>query len=347
MVDLNLIWQDYGLDKLEEGMAALFPARQLSLEKLFSLVMSGDIFGALSLLFQGGISDFCGELAGMRNVFVWLLVLGIVSSLMTHFVEIFDKRQVADMGFYFMYLLFTAVLLKCFSQAVDIATQTVENIILFVRLLAPAYLLSVGVSSGALTAGASYQTLLLVVYGVEYVLSAGLLPLIYSFVMMSVINGIWAEEKLSFLIDLLGKIIGWILKGALGVVTGIGVFQALITPVVDSARTSALQKLISAIPGVGNAAGGVAELALGSAVVIKNSIGVVLLLLLLLLCAVPLIRIGVIAGLLKAAAAFMGIVSDRRLTACTDRAGEAGLLLLRMTGTAMLLFLITIAVTAV
>ena len=170
----------------------------------------------------------------MRNVFVWLLVLGIVSSLMTHFVEIFDRRQVADMGFYFMYLLFTAVLLKCFSQAVAIA----------------------------------------VVYGVEYVLSAGLMPLIYSFVMLVIINGIWPEEKLGLLIELVNKIIGWLLKGALGVVTGIGVFQALIAPVVDSARTSALQRLISAIPGVGNAAGGVAELALGSAMVIRNSMGV-------------------------------------------------------------------------
>ena len=346
-MDLSLIWQDYGLDKLEEGIAALFPERQLSLERLFQTVMSGDIFGAIELLFKGGISDFLGQLAGMRNVFVWLLVLGIVSSLMTHFVEIFDRRQVADMGFYFMYLLFITVLLKCFSQAADIAVQTVENIILFVKLLVPAYLLAVGVSSGAVTAGASYQMMLLAVYGVEYVLSAGLIPLIYSFVMLSVVNGIWAEEKLGLLIELLGKIIGWILKAALWVVTGIGVFQALIAPVVDSARTSALQRLISAIPGIGGAAGGVAELALGSAMVIRNSIGVILLLLLLLLCAVPLLKIGVIAGLLKAAAAFMGIVSDRRITLCADRAGDAGLLLLRTTGTALLLFLVTIAVTAV
>lgn len=346
-MDLSLIWQDYGLDKLEEGIASLFPERQFNLERLFQTVMSGDILGGLELLFQGSVSDFLGQLAGMRNVFVWLLVLGIISSLMTHFVEIFDRRQVADMGFYFMYLLFTAVLLKCFSQAAAIAAETVENIILFVKLLVPAYLLSVGVSSGAVTAAASYQMLLLAVYGVEYVLSAGLLPLIYSFVMLSVVNGIWAEEKLGLLIELLGKVIGWILKGALGVVTGIGVFQALIAPVVDSARTSALQKLISAIPGVGNAAGGVAELALGSAMVIRNSMGVILLMLLLLLCAAPLLKIGVIAGLLKAAAAFMGIVSDKRITSCADKAGDAGLLLLRTTGTALLLFLITIAVTAV
>lgn len=343
-MDLNLIWQDYGLDKLEAGIERLFPERQLSLEKLFSQVMAGDILGALSALFQGGISDFLGQVAGMRNVFVWLLVLGIVSSLMTHFTEIFDRRQVADMGFYFMYLLFTTVLLKCFAQAAATAGHAMENIILFVKLLVPAYMLSVGVSSGAVTAGASCQLMLFAVYGVEAILSALLLPLIYSYVMLSVVNGIWIEEKLNFLIDLLGKVIGWVLKGALGAVTGIGIFQKLIAPVMDSARHSVFQSLISAIPGLGNAANGVAELMLGSAVVIRNSIGVVLLMLLLLLCALPLLKIAVISGLLKCAAAFIGIVSDKRITACADRTGDAGLLLLRTAGTAMLLFFIAIAV---
>lgn len=343
-MDLSLIWQDYGLDKLENGIAQLFPERSFHLEQLFSQVMSGDISGAFASLFQGIAGDFTGQLAGMRNVFVWLLVLGIVSSLMNRFVEIFDRRQVADMGFYFMYLLFAAILLKCFTQAADIAAQTMENVILFVKLLVPVYLLSVGVSSGTVTAGASYQLMLFAVYGVEYILASGLLPLIYSYVMLAVVNGVWAEEKLSSLIDLLGKVIGWGLKGALGAVTGLGVFQKLIAPVLDSARNSAVNKLISAIPGIGNAAGGVAELVLGSAAVIRNSIGVVLLLLLLLLCAVPLLKIGLISVLLKCAAAFMGIVSDRRITACANKVGDAGLLLLRTAGSAMLLFLIAIAI---
>lgn len=346
-MDINLIWQDYGLDKLEEGIARLFPDRSLDLGQIFAKVASGDVTGAMGDLFQGGVSDFVGQFAGMRNVFVWLVVLGLISSLMTRFAEFFDRNQVADMSFYFMYLLSSAVLLECFSQAADTAAYTVENIILFVRLLVPAYLLSVGVSSGVVTAGASYQLMLVTVYGVESVLAAGLLPMIYSYCMLAVLNGVWIEEKLTILIDLIGKAVGWVLKAALGIVTGLGLFQALIAPVVDSARTSAVQKLISMIPGLGNTAGGVAELALGSAVVIRNSIGVVLLLLLLLLCAAPLLKIAMIAGVLKCAAAFMGIVSDRRITACADRTGEAGLLLLRTTGTAMLLFLVAIAVTAV
>lgn len=42
----------------------------------------------------------------------------------------------------------------------------------------------------------------------------------------------------------------------------------------------------------------------------------------------------------------MGIVSDKRITACADRIGDAAMLLLRTAGTAMLLFLITIAILA-
>lgn len=344
-MDLSLIWDEYGLDELEAGIATLFPKSGIDLNALFEQLMSGDVFGAIKALFADGMGDVAAQVAGMRGVFLWLLVLGIVSSLVTHFVEIFDKNHVADISFYFMYLLFMVILLKCFSMATDIAEQTMENILLFVQLLVPAYLLALGLSAGAVTAAASYQMMLLVVYGVEYVLSAGILPLISGYVMLSMVNGIWAEEKLSLLIDLLKKVISWVLKGALGVVTGISLFQSLIAPVVDSARSSALQKMISMIPGVGTAASGVAELVLGSAVIIRNSIGVILLLLLLLLCATPLLKIAVIAGVLKAAAAFMGVVSDKRITACTDKVGEAGLLLLRTTGTAMLLFLVAIAVT--
>lgn len=347
-MDLNLdaLWNDYGLDELQAGVEALFPEKQINLEELLELVMSGDVFGALANLFKGGLTDAVNQLTSLRDVFIWLLVLGIVSSLMTHFVDIFDKRQVADISFYFMYLLFMVVLLKCFGQATDIATQTIENIILFVKLLVPVYLITVGISAGTITAAASYQVMLLAVCGVEYILSAGLIPLINSYVMLCMVNGVWMEEKLALMIRLVKRIIGMILKGALGIVTGISLFQSLIAPVVDSARKSALQSFVSAIPGVGTAANSVAELVLGSAVIIRNSVGVILLLLLLFMCAVPLVKLGLIAGMLKCAAAFMGVVSDKRITSCTDKVGEAGILLLRTTGTAMLLFMISIAVTA-
>ena len=343
-MDFDIMKQQYGLDELEQGLRQLFPEMGISLEALLERVMAGDIGGAMLKLFRGSIDVIAAQLGSLKNVFIWLVLLGIISTVVSHFTEIFDRHQVADLGFYFMYLLLTTILIKSFFYVAETATATLENITLFVKLLVPAYLLSVGIASGTVTASASCQLMLFVIYGIESILAQGMLPLIYSFFMLILVNGIWVEEKLTLILELIEKGIRFVLKGAIGVVTGLSVFQALITPVVDKARTSVLEKMLKSIPGVGNAAGNVVELALGSAMVIKNSIGIVLLMLMLLLCVAPLVKIGLTAGMLKCAAAMMGVVSDKRMVACANRAGDAGLLLFRTTGTAMLLFLISIAV---
>lgn len=346
-MNIESIWYDYGLDELQSGIDSLFPQYDISISRLMQKILQGDIIGALTDFVKDGIEGMAGSTVGMKDVFIWLLVLGIVSALMSHFVEVFDRHQVADLSFYFMYLLMTAILLKCFVQAAQTAMGAMENVVLFIRLLMPVYIVAVGAATGSITVGAYYQLLLILIYGVEELLIGIVVPLIYTYCLLAVVNGIWIEEKLTLFIEFLEKLVSWILKTAMWVVTGISIFQSILTPVLDSVKTGVLQKAVSAIPGIGSAADSVVELALGSAVVIKNSIGVVMLLLLLLLCAVPLFKILITALLLKGAAAFMGIVSDKRITACANRTGDAGLMLFKTAGTAMLLFLISIAIVAI
>ena len=334
---MDAMWQEYGMEELEKGMQKLFPASRISVAELMGQLLQGDVLGAAGTLLQEVIQGMGASAAGRKNILIWLIVLGILSALLIHFVEVFDKHQIADLSFYFIYLLMGVILLQCFSGILGTARETVENIVLFVRLMVPTYLLAVGVASGPATVGA----------GTEKILLGVVLPLIYCYGLLTMINGIWVEEKLTLLTELLEKAVGWILKASLGVVTGISVFQSLITPVLDSVKTSAVEKALSALPGIGNAADGLLELAVGSAVVIRNSIGVLLLLLLLAACAAPLLEILFTAFLIKCAAAFMGIVSDKRVTNCTDHMGNAGMLLFRTAGTAMLLFLITLALLAI
>ena len=343
-MQMDMMWQEYGMDELEKGMQQLFPDFRISAAQLLGQLLQGDVLGAAGTLLQEVMREMGTYVSGIKNILIWLIVLGILSALLIHFVEVFDKHQIADLSFYFIYLLMGVILLQCFFDVLQTARDIMENIILFVKLMVPTYLLAVGVASGPATVGAGYQLMLLLIYGTEKILLGVVLPLIYSYSLLNLINGIWVEEKLALLTDLLEKAIGWILKASLGVVTGISVFQSLITPVLDSVKTSAVEKALSALPGIGNAADGILELAVGSAVVIR--IGVLFLLLLIAACAVPLLQILLTAVFIKGAAAFMGIVSDKRVTNCTDRIGNAGMLLFRTAGTAMLLFLITLALLA-
>lgn len=341
------IWENYGFDKLQQGLDTMFPEYDISLNRFLEQLLQGDIIGSLTGMMQSSVLGFLGYATSIKNILIWLLILGIASSLITHFVEVFDKHQIADLSFFFLYLLFMTVLLKCFQETAQVTVEVLENIVIFMQLMIPTYMLAVGVASGVSMVSVSYQVMLGLIFVVENVLQSGVIPFIYMYIMLIMMNGVWVEEKLSLLIQLFEKGVNTVLKGVVGVVTGISIFQSLITPAINSVKNSALQKVISAIPGIGNAAEGVMELMLGAAVIIKNSIGIICLVVLMVICAAPLLYIFLLSWILRIAAAVLGIVSDKRLTACTNQFGEACMLLFRTAATAIALFLISISVVAI
>ena len=146
--------------------------------------------------------------------------------------------------------------------------------------------------------------------------------------------------------DFIKKAIITALKVIMGMITGLSMVQAVIVPVVDRLKISAFRRAVSAIPGVGGVAEGITELVIGSAVLIKNSLGILLLVLILAVCLLPLVRIVAVAGLVKLGAALTGIMSDKRISGCADRVGEGCFLLFRCVFTAAALFLIVIGVVA-
>ena len=167
---MDAMWQEYGMEELEKGMQKLFPASRISVAELMGQLLQGDVLGAAGTLLQEVIQGMGASAAGRKNILIWLIVLGILSALLIHFVEVFDKHQIADLSFYFIYLLMGVILLQCFSGILGTARETVENIVLFVRLMVPTYLLAVGVASGPATVGAGYQLMLLLIYGTEKIL---------------------------------------------------------------------------------------------------------------------------------------------------------------------------------
>lgn len=345
-MDFGNLWGEYGLNEVEQNLQGMMPGYEFDTKEIMKEIMRGKIGGAVVLIWNGVKEKLVSELTGMKNIFASILILGIISALFSNFSDVFENHQIADISFYFLYLLLMAVLMKAFLSAADIAYETIENIVLFIKMFIPTYFMAVGAATGAATAAVYYQFTLVLAYGVEKLLLSFLIPLIYSYVLLALMNGIWAEERLNLLLEFLKKGIGIGLKVAMGAITSLSLFQSMITPVLDSLRSSAVKKAISVIPGIGSLAEGVTEMVIGSAVLIKNSIGILLLLLLLAICLVPLAKLLVIACMMKGSAAIAGIVSDKRITGCTNQVGDGSMLLFRTAFTAVALFIIMIAIVA-
>ncbi len=345
-MDFSQVYSQYDFSKLEQEIQQLFPDWDLKFQDLFLSVLQGNGYESLKSACNVFIDCLKNEMNGMKSVFVTILLIGIISAVFISLTGIFENHQVADYGFYFTYLILIIFLIKIFSEVFTITQGVLENIVAFMKIFLPTYFLTIGAAGGTTAAIGYYQIFMLAVFGVESLLAGVLVPLIGSYMILNIANGIWEEEKLELLTQMISKSVRTILKILITVVSGTGLLQAMIAPVIDTAKMTVMQKSITAIPGLGELAGSAAQVLLGSAVLIKNAMGVILLILLCAVCIIPLVKLFSIMAMLKGAAAIMGMVADKRMTNCANRAGDGVLLLFQTTLTALTFFVILVSIIA-
>lgn len=340
----NTMLQELELGDIDQQLEKLFPDNTMQFSQLVKDIMSGNTKLNADLIIEILRYGVEGNIGEMKKIGISILLIGIIASLFSNFSKIFENHQIADISFYFLYMLLMLILLLTFKNTMLIATETIEDAVVFLKILIPTFFTIVGLTSASMTAMVFYQFMFVIIVIVESILSAVLIPATSGCVFLSLINGLGEEERLTPLIELIHKGIQGSLKLIMGCVGGIGFFQSMITPVMDGVKTAAIQKTIAAIPGVGSVADSVTEVVLGSTILIKNSVGLAFVILLLMLCIVPIIRMASVSIMLKVSAALIGIVTDKRMTSSANQVGDGTMLLLRIVATAIALFVITIAI---
>ncbi len=53
-LDVNNVWETYGLDELQEGLDSLFPQYQLPVQNMLEKILSGNVLGVVSDVFLSG-----------------------------------------------------------------------------------------------------------------------------------------------------------------------------------------------------------------------------------------------------------------------------------------------------
>lgn len=282
-----------------------------------------------------------------RQTFVQVLLLVLVAALFSNFTEVFGNNQTAEVSFYIVYMLLSAILLHSFQMISQGISEKLQDLMVFMKALMPSYFLAVTAASGSATAMVFYEMVMGVIYLIQVVLLRLVLPGIHGYVLLEMINYLHKEDFLSHMAELMQTVLGWTLKTCTGITIGMQLVQNMISPAVDSLKRNVVGKTAAAIPGIGNAINGVTETALATAVLIRNSLGVMGILLLLLLGLPPVIKLGFTALIYKLLAALVQPVSDKRLVGCLSTIGEGCGLLLKVLLTAEFLFMITIAVLTV
>ena len=338
---------DMSFEQVQKLMDEMLGEESFSMETALKNMISGETVFSKEAVQSFLRSLFFDRLEQERANFMRILLLVLAAALFSNFAAVFENGQIGDVSFYMIYLLLFTILMNSYQNLGISLGKQLDWLTQFMKGLAPAYFVAVSAASGALTATAFYQGVLLLVWLVEWLLLTLILPGANLYVLLCLVNHLSKEDMLSKMAELLETLISWSLKTMLGAVLGLQAVRGLVAPAMDAIKRTAIGKTAGAIPAVGNAVNVVTELILTGALLVKNCLGAVAVVALLLAGAGPVIHYGLLSFIYRLLAAVAQPVSDKRIVGAFSTMGEGCVLLLRILFTAeilcMLAFLVLMA----
>ena len=290
--------------------------------------------------------QFFYEFTNTKASIVHILAIVIIAAVFHNFSGVFKESQVSEIGFFVLYMLLITISLHSFQGLMASAVSGLNDLLDFLQLLGPIYFLAVAIATGSATSIAFYQMILILISIAELVIQGVLIPLVQIYMIVRIINELSPESYLTKLGELLRTIIVWGLRTLLGSVIGINLIQGLLNPAIDSVKRSVLTRGGEALPIIGDVIGGATEVVLGTAVLIKNGIGIAGTIICIVICMSPVIQMAVVTFMYKLTAALVQPISDKRVIGCISSMADGTEILLKILFTSGMLFLITIAMVA-
>lgn len=335
------------LDQVQNLLDELLGDRSFSFTDAIRKILSGEELLSKETVQEILRSLFFSGIEQEKDTFFRLLLLILIAAVFSNFVDVFNGGQIGEVSFYMVYLLLFMMVAENFSALSTSLAEKMNWFTRFMQGLSPAYFLSVAAALGASSAAVFYQGVLVLVWLLQWVITAFFLPGANLYILLKLVNHLSREEMLSKMAELLETVIGWGLKTLLGIAVGLQVVKGLVAPVMDTLKRTALGRTAALIPGIGNAVNTVTELVLTSAVLVRNSLGVAALIALVMAGIGPVIHYGMLSLIYRFLAAVSQPVSDKRIVGALSTMGEGCALLLRILLTAEVLCMITFLILAV
>lgn len=336
--------EDYDFSQVEDYIRELMGEENVRFSEILSQLLEGDFSGVLEtcgrMVHQTVTSGLKSNAAVLRQI----LLVALFGALLGNFAAAFSRDGIGETGFFVTYLLLVTLLLAAFQTTMTMGEEIISQLLRFMSVLLPVFFTAVVYAGGSVTALAFYQLVLLVISGVQWLFLTLLLPLSLIYVSLLLINSLFREDFLSRLAELLNTLLNWSMRTLLGLVLGLNLIQGLVLPMVDSVKSSALRRAVTAIPWIGKGGDAVAQVLLGSGAMIKNAIGMTAVIVLVILCLAPVLKLGIVTLLYQGTAAVLQPVADERIVEAIQAVSEGTRLVLRLVLYTLILFVVTLAI---
>lgn len=288
---------------------------------------------------------FFREITSQMHLLGKLLFLAVLCVLMQQLQTSFRSSQIAALSYSVCFIFLLIIGMKAFTSAVMLAEQTIDAMIGFMEALLPLMLFLL-TAVGAITSAALFTPLMLFAVNVLGVLmKTVILPMFLLTAVLDSLNYFSRTYRLGQLASLIRQG-GMILFGfGMMLFTGLLTVQGVSGGIADGLGLRTAKFAVgNFVPIVGKMFADSVDVIFGASLILKNAVGIFGMVTVATVCLVPLIKLLVLAFLMKAGGALIQPMGEERLASCLAQLGTHILLLFAVTLSVALIFFLTITI---
>lgn len=301
----------------------------------FKFNLMGVINGILKFLFK--------EI--YLNIYILgrLIVLVILCAILKNLQNSFLSKGTGELAFYTCYIVLISILLVSFNTAVQVGIEIINAMVNFMHLCLPV-LIALLVASGNVTTGAGMQPILILIVQVfASIIKNILIPLVILSTVVSIIDNISEKIQISRLAGFLKNVVGWSLGLILTIFIAIVTIQGSIGAVVDGVTTKTTKFAIGVfIPVAGKYLADAADAVIGCTLLIKNAVGISMVIGIIVICILPILKILAVIILYKMTVILLEPVAEERIIKSINGIADSMSVILGIMASVAFMFLITV-----
>lgn len=318
-------------------------------EELFNETVSETVSGQMSLspisILNKVGDSFFGEIRECAADVIILFILAAISGVITTLSDSFGKKSTGEAAFFACFTLMSAAAVKCFSVAMQYGTEVVTSMTDFITKLSPLMMLMLA-TSGKTVSAASFQPVMSgAVFVVSVVIEKCLVPLIAFSSVLAVAGNISDRVQLGGFCRVVKSAAKWLMAAIITIFTGISAIYGFSSSALDAVSGKAVKFAVgSLVPVVGTFLSDTLETVVSGTRLVKNAVGTAGIVAVCVMCAAPVLKIGVMGLMLKLTSAISEPLTDKRISKMMWEVSDSVTTVFAVVVMVAVLFLINISI---
>lgn len=293
-------------------------------------------------VFKGFINMLFGEVLRSKGYLATIMTAAAAAGLL-RLLE--SNGGCTEAAYFTSYSIMSASVVRLLSETVGFGTEVIHSVCDFITKLAPIFLGLIA-ATGRVTSAAAFSPILsAAVYIFSYIVNRVITPIIYLGAVLGIVGNISGRMQLGSFNSLLRSVSRWILTALLTVFTSLCALYGFNAPVLDALGAKTAKFAVGTlVPVVGGLLADTMETVVGGTRVLKNAVGSSGLVCIIIIAAAPVIKVWIIWFMLRLSAALCEPLCDRKMTHMLSDVSDSVSTVLAVMMTAVMLFIITIAI---